>query len=95
MPRYLLASHNQYFQQLFEALSADNSEVVSQVWALLQRLPTNPTLKHELVSLEVVQTPEPDWNRLLDSRSVYKLLYSLQIIESLAEPPVILLIFDF
>jgi ubiquitin C-terminal hydrolase len=86
LPRAILSSTDEYFAVLFEALNIENESIASSLWSLLQRLPTNPAMRHDLVSLELVtSTPNPDWNSLLDSRSAYKLLYSLQIIESLTD----------
>jgi len=84
LPRYILSSSNQYFNLLFQSLNLEDI-VAEKIWKLLQRLPTNPELSKGLVSLDVVNTPNPNWDSLLDSKSVYKLLYALQIIESLSE----------
>eukprot|EP00463_Aulacantha_scolymantha_P003972 TRINITY_DN4917_c0_g1_i1.p1 TRINITY_DN4917_c0_g1~~TRINITY_DN4917_c0_g1_i1.p1 ORF type:complete len:124 (+),score=2.45 TRINITY_DN4917_c0_g1_i1:184-555(+) len=50
------------------------------------RLPTNPTLDDDLLSLSPVNSTKPNWDTLLDSGSVYKLLYSLQILKRIIAP---------
>lgn len=97
MPRHILSSEPAYFGLLFRALALGDDEVTSQVWTLLQRLPTNPELYHALSTLDFarLQQPQPksqpqsqpvDWNATLDSSSEFKLLYALQIVEALMEP---------
>jgi hypothetical protein len=85
LPRYLLSHSNAHFHLLFEALNLEE-HLAAQVWTLVQRLPTNPDLHRRLYELEIVNTANPAWDELLDSHSAYKLLYSLQILESLTEP---------
>ena len=51
------------------------------------RLPTNPVVLENLRSLSPVRSDAPDWNPLLDSTSPFRLLYSLQIMEMILEPP--------
>ncbi|KAF9930001.1 hypothetical protein FBU30_001020 [Linnemannia zychae] len=51
----------------------------SQAWEIVTRLPTSPGLLHQLEHLE----EDADWTSLLDARSPFLLLYSLQIINSL------------
>ncbi len=51
LPRLILASSDEHFSQLFTALNfqADAPALAASVWQLLQRLPTNPALRHDLV----------------------------------------------
>ena len=56
---------------------------------LLMRLPTEERLLTNLESLHRVKCPDPDWDSVLDSKNVYKLLYQLQIMESLVQPAVV------
>ncbi|KAF9195866.1 hypothetical protein BGZ50_003127 [Haplosporangium sp. Z 11] len=51
----------------------------SQAWEIVTRLPTSPVLLHSLEELEGAV----DWATLLDGRSPFLLLYSLQILDSL------------
>ena len=85
LPRYLLASNAEYLQILFDVLGSTEAtnEIEASVWQLLQRLPTNPAL---FASLHQLESDKPDWNSLLNPTSLYRLLYALQILESLTEP---------
>lgn len=80
-PKYLVAQNQQHFELLFALLAKSSAKLVEPVWDLLQKLPVNAKL-HQDISL--LQGAQEDWNRLLDSRSTHKLLYSLKIIEGLA-----------
>jgi hypothetical protein len=83
LPSHIL-SQDKYFEQLFQLLNLQGP-VGAQVWDLLMKLPTN---QRNLEQLRRLQTStdvsnRTNWNELLDSSSLFKLLYSLQIIESL------------
>lgn len=45
-------------------------------------LPTNQHIFDEIYGIRLATTPPP-WNKLLDTSCTYKLLYSLQIVDSL------------
>jgi ubiquitin carboxyl-terminal hydrolase 34 len=79
-----ILSQDKYFEQLFQLLNVQGP-VSAQVWDLLMKLPTNQHSLEQLRRLQTsaVQPNRPNWNELLDSRSLFKLLYSLQIVESL------------
>lgn len=93
--RELLSSEDRYFDLLFHSLELHES-IEQEVWQLLMRLPTNPDLKTRILSLHdtddvVGAKAAPNWNKLFDASSLYKLMYSLQIIQvgslpSLAKP---------
>ena len=83
LPRHLLTQDSSSYELLFAALN--DPLVANEAWELLSRLPTNPHIQHQLVTLEC---SEEGWKQLLDANSVHKLLYSLQVIEALAEDPV-------
>lgn len=65
-------------------LSKSPAVLTESVWNLLQKLPINSKLHHDLSQLEGAGE---NWNSLLDSRSTHKLLYSLKIIEELKFSP--------
>eukprot|EP01129_Flabellula_baltica_P011122 TRINITY_DN4802_c0_g1_i1.p1 TRINITY_DN4802_c0_g1~~TRINITY_DN4802_c0_g1_i1.p1 ORF type:complete len:2081 (-),score=416.76 TRINITY_DN4802_c0_g1_i1:9-6251(-) len=67
------------FHKLFDLL--DNPNIGDQVWNVLMRLPTNSVLQNAFYNL----TEGTDINLILDTSNVYKLYYSLQIIESIFE----------
>jgi hypothetical protein len=52
------------------------------VWDILNKLPTNQDL---LAALKDLDKPNLDWDKILDLNAVYKLLYSLQIVDALME----------
>ncbi|KAI8603401.1 hypothetical protein EDD21DRAFT_34203 [Dissophora ornata] len=56
-----------------------NEKYASQAWEVVMRLPTSPVL---LRSLEELQE-DVEWTTILDARSPFLLLYSLQIVNSL------------
>jgi hypothetical protein len=49
---------------------------------LLNLLPTSEKLFNELSQLQI-----DDWDQLIDAKSTFKLIYSLQIVESLLSLP--------
>ena len=79
-PKYLMAENQDYFDQLFSLLAQSSASLVEPVWTLLQKLPVNAKLNSDIAQLK---DTELGWNRLLDSTSTHKLLYSLKIIEKL------------
>ncbi|KAF9352724.1 hypothetical protein BGX26_009493 [Mortierella sp. AD094] len=56
-----------------------NEKYASQAWEVVTRLPTSPVLLHSLATLQ----EDVDWATVLDARSPFLLLYSLQIVNSL------------
>ena len=84
-PRLVLTMNPDYFDTLFDALSAPHS-VSFQAWELLQRLPTNPTILKGLESVDDY-TQSLSWSQLLpeDESSHCKLLYTLQIVNGFLE----------
>lgn len=91
-----ILSQQQYFHQLFDLLTF-NESIGKRVWDLLMLLPTNNQMLEELSDLTThassAQNGTPNgaettvkWDDLLDSTSTFKLLYSLQIVDSLLIP---------
>ena len=77
-PSYILSGAT-YFEQIFNLLSL--TDIVSKkAWELLMLLPTN-----EVISNELLNSDSPNWQNILSVESLYKLLYSLQIIESIVD----------
>lgn len=83
LPSYLLTQDSSSYDLLFSALA--DPQVANEVWELLIRLPTNPRIQSQLAALE---GEEVAWDLLLDPTSVHKLLYSLEVLEALAEDPI-------
>lgn len=80
LPSYILASTETYFNQLFDLLDLNNSKISNQVWKMLLTIPTSQSMFQKLTFLQL------DWKELIDAHSNFKLLYSLQIIDSILFP---------
>jgi hypothetical protein len=68
----------EFFERI-RAIFLLDEKYASQAWEVVTRLPTSPGLLRQLEELE----EDVDWINLLDARSPFLLLYSLQIIDSL------------
>ncbi|KAH3743698.1 Ubiquitin carboxyl-terminal hydrolase 34 [Pelomyxa schiedti] len=79
-PSTILAQE-QHFAQLFNVLNFADEKSGEITWDLLNSLPTNDTQLGVLAAVAKMSTA-PNWEELLDTRSLFKLLYSLVIIES-------------
>ena len=79
-----LLSKPEYFNRLFSLLSKEDT-IASEVWELLLSLPTNEQLYNQLKNGPSSKSLE--WSKLLDRSCIYKLLYILQIIDSLIQNP--------
>ncbi len=84
-PRLLMTSNLDFFHLLFDALAAP-SEVAAPAWELLQRLPTNAEMMERFSKVPETEGPVT-WSDLLDSRTAFKLLYALQVVESFLQAP--------
>ncbi|KAG0032025.1 hypothetical protein BGZ82_006708 [Podila clonocystis] len=67
-----------FFERIRQILLLDE-KYASQAWDIVTRLPTSPVLLQSFQNLK----EDVDWNVLLDARSPFLLLYSLQILNSL------------
>lgn len=76
-PSKFLFDNQAYFDLLFELLNHDNVDR-DRVWEILMELPTNPITEQTLKTLR-----SPNWDELINARSLYKMLYCLQIIDRL------------
>ena len=53
------------------------------MWSLLQEnIPQNMQIKNEIVELNVAEDTESAWNGILDSNSIHRFLYCIEIIEN-------------
>ncbi len=66
---------------LFSLLSAEKSSNIELVWELLDKLPTNPKIKNQLYELKLVAEDKSQWDKLLDSKNIHRLLYCLKIVQ--------------
>ncbi|KAF9401029.1 hypothetical protein BGX21_002899 [Mortierella sp. AD011] len=67
-----------FFERVRKIFLLDE-KYASQAWEIVTRLPTSPVLLHPLATLQ----ENVDWTTVLDARSPFLLLYSLQIVNSL------------
>ena len=83
-PKFILSNNKQYIEQIFFLLTQQDASYIQKVWDMLMMLPTNSEIQKTLLDLEIDQeNPNETWNRILDPKSIYKLLYSLQILTRL------------
>ncbi len=83
LPRYILSCNPKSFELLFRALDTGGSST-NRVWDLVGRLTTNETMYRSLLLLDN-NAKQPDWPKLISTTSVFRLLYSLQILNSFLE----------
>ena len=85
LPRYFLTMNQEYFKLIFSLLDY-GGKIAIEAWKLLNRLPTSPELFKEIIELKGVRGEQSkNWDLILDSNSIYKLLYTLHVIEFLME----------
>ena len=68
------------FERLFSLLTPGNA-VSQDIWEVLMLLPTNNSYCRRFLSLDGVSVDS--WSKLLDPASVYRLVYSLQVIDDI------------
>ena len=92
-PKYLLAQNKEYTAQLFGLLSKEYANYASIVWELLMSLPRNQIIQAQIMELsqtEDTALTTEQWSLLLgDITSIYRLMYSLQIINDIISEQVI------
>lgn len=81
----ILSNKSEYFDLLFDLLNLGVNEINIQAWNLLTQIPVNKKLYSNIKELNIKK--DTDWNSLMDPQNMYKLLYSLQIINSLICSP--------
>ena len=79
----LILSDPVHFNQLFELLII-NEEIALKVWDLLMLLPTNDEMMNKLKNSSQ-SSSQTQWNQIIDVNSLFKLLYTLQIIDSMTQ----------
>ena len=80
LPRYQLAHNEEFFNTIFY-LQDLNDEIAKEAFNFLCLICTNPSIYEQNLNLN----ENSNWNVLLDESNIYKLIYSLQIIESFIE----------
>jgi len=82
LPRYILSYNPRSFELLFRILDKGDTHSGEQTWNLISRLTTNEEIYKKLAELKI---KDKEWDKVIDVHSKYRLLYSLQIIESFLE----------
>lgn len=82
-PKYLISNNQANYDKLFYLLSKDKPQLIETTWDLLSKLPVNAKLQMEIKEISGVMENKNNWEKILDPKSTYKLLYSLKIINGL------------
>lgn len=78
LPRYNLSHNESFFNTIFY-LQDLNENIAKEAFNFLCKITTNPIIYKNILD------GSDNWKTLLDSKNIYKLIYSLQIIESFLE----------
>lgn len=89
-PSNVLANHAEFFNELFKCLTLPHG-LGEKVWELLMVLPTNDLMRAKIRGDEECESSlspltsggSASWAQLFDASSTFRLLYSLQIVESI------------
>ena len=86
LARNIIVKSKSLFELIFANL-ARNDEIGSQAWTLASRLPPYPDCYARLIKFEgqTNENGEFDWESLIESSSIFKMIYYLYIIEYLME----------
>ncbi len=63
-------------------------DISQNAWSMIQMLATSPEIYKRVLQLSSARdeaTGKIDWSKFFDSQSVYRLLYTLQIVEAVME----------
>lgn len=75
-PRNKFAQNNDNIELIFKLLTRESVHYTQACWELLTYLPKNQRIERDIVELNL----ERGWDSLLESHSIYRLLYGLQIV---------------
>ena len=95
----IVSNKAEYFDMLFELLNLGVPDVTQAVWKLMMQVPINQKLFNSMWSLHSIHAEQPmeaseanqlmvadnltGWQSIIDPNSPYKMLYSLQILNTL------------
>eukprot|EP01022_Parablepharisma_sp_SALTPOND_P032448 TRINITY_DN845_c0_g2_i1.p1 TRINITY_DN845_c0_g2~~TRINITY_DN845_c0_g2_i1.p1 ORF type:complete len:2060 (+),score=156.24 TRINITY_DN845_c0_g2_i1:5530-11709(+) len=85
-PKSALAQSHTDIDTIFRLLSKENTYYAQVCWELLMSLPRNSQIEKDITELRLADA-DTGWNALLNSTSVHKLLYALQIIGEIVKEP--------
>jgi len=85
----IVSNKAECFDLLFELLNLGVADITQAVWKLMMQVPINQRLLNSMRSLESIhveltsQQSHSGWQSIIDPNSPYKMLYSLQILNTL------------
>ena len=82
----IVSNRAEYFDLLFDLLNLGIPDVTSAVWSLLMQIPVNHNLFESISSLRAIKSfgqEHTGWKEIIDPNQTYKMLYSLQILNTL------------
>ena len=82
----IVSNRAEYFDLLFDLLNLGVPDVTSAVWSLLMQIPVNHQLFENIQSLKAIKSMGQErtgWKEIIDPSQTYKMLYSLQILNTL------------
>lgn len=82
LPRFKLAHNEEFFETVFALLRNDSGKLAKEAFEFLLVISTNPKIYKNILFADWKQSCLED---VLDKGNLYKLVYSLQIIESFLE----------
>ena len=88
LPRYILSQTEKSFDLFFNILDM-GGPVAADVWGLISRLTTNPQLYDDILNFDTKYGKEGvvEWEKVINNQSIYRFIYSLQIIEYFLDEP--------
>jgi len=81
LPRFKLAHNEEFFETIFSLLRNSNEKLAKEAFEFLLVISTNPKIYRMILNAE----SKSCLTEMLDKANLYKLVYSLQIIESFLE----------
>ena len=84
MPRYWLVHKKRYREILFNFLDDNIDGITHTAWDFMMSLPTNPDTLDSIRRFQGKATP--NWKKVFNPKSVYSLVYNLQIVDFLIDP---------
>ena len=80
MPRYTLGHNDEYFNVLFDMISKENDDTVNkEIFDFVSMLSTNENV------VKRGDVSEGKWKEVFHEENVYKMIYALEVIESIVE----------
>ncbi len=75
----MISGNDKYFSVLYQLLDSGIPAITDQAWALISKLPLNPKMQNDLLSIKTMDATTP-WDKVYSLDSPFKLSYNLQVI---------------